>query len=529
MTTTSRQLAIASALFLDNGGGAVAFKKLRELGVRGEHFSNKTAFAVFATAERLEEQSPGEWSPIELKDAVADRPAVLSIPSESVNLDALPSLAGALVDDFQQRKVEHELFPRAMEEWRNGGNAASLFVEMSHACEAGRSGGDCWDVLSGEELDAKEYGEQQWIVDRFIRVGGFTHFSAPAKEGKSLVALDMSLNVALGKVWLGLLTQPMPVLYCNLEMPGALMQTRYRTLCKAYRCSLSDAPLYFLNGLEQHAPPTWNNLHSNLEKVARKLKPPFLVIVDCQYWAALGVDENSIEQMGPVMAAFKQIGADFGGCFVLHHTGYNKKRQRGHSVQEAVPDACARMGRPSKEQLEKAKTPINPAWRKLILDGQFREGWSPVLFGLDLETGRTYRIADGGDYALRDDEELLTDKDGEQSSGNGASSNGGGGKAGAPVKEDAAHEHARLAAEMFADINLAKPRTELEQDYHKTYGGSESTAKNAIRDALKLKFLRHTIHTNRHSPIELAPLGSEAWSRKNSTATRPSGGADASA
>jgi hypothetical protein len=71
---------------------------------------------------------------------------------------------------------------------------------------------------------------REWIVDPFVGVGGLTLTFAPAKAGKSLLALEAAVAVATGGAFLGVVHEPADVLYIDMEMTRADLRSRLTTL-----------------------------------------------------------------------------------------------------------------------------------------------------------------------------------------------------------------------------------------------------------------------------------------------------------
>jgi hypothetical protein len=136
--------------------------------------------------------------------------------------------------------------------------------------------------------------------------------------GKSLIALDLAAHVALGKSWCGRPVRRGPVVYLAAEGKAGLPQ-RLRAWCAHHevdRAALAD--LHFLPAAEDLADPAV--AASLAARIRERCGRPALIIVDTLAKAMPGRDENSVEEVGQLLASCDRLRAEF-GCNVLtvHH------------------------------------------------------------------------------------------------------------------------------------------------------------------------------------------------------------------
>lgn len=106
-------------------------------------------------------------------------------------------------------------------------------------------------VVSAEDLNTKEYKRPPAIVDGFL-YAGLVIFAAPAKTGKSFLALDLACCVAEGKPFWNFQTAKGAVLYLDLEgtewrtqarLPAVGRKKTPEGLSHAYRSATVDTGL----------------------------------------------------------------------------------------------------------------------------------------------------------------------------------------------------------------------------------------------------------------------------------------------
>lgn len=190
------------------------------------------------------------------------------------------------------------------------------------------------------ELPAPKWGVEDIWSDRAHGI-----IAGEAKSYKSLICMDMGLSVASGTKFLNSFNVPEtgPVVYVQAENQASFIQDRISKLAAqrgltdkihAQNGSVSytpgkDVPMYFVNN------PTELNLRKQetydaIVELAEEIKPK-LMIFDPWYLLATGVDENSANQVAPVLKALMEIKLKFDtGILLVHHF-----RKPQPDVQEA--------------------------------------------------------------------------------------------------------------------------------------------------------------------------------------------------
>jgi AAA domain len=86
-----------------------------------------------------------------------------------------------------------------------------------------------------------ELSGPDWLIEGMVPVRGFVNLYRPPKSGKSFIALDWGLSIAIGVPWLGHEVRTGPVVYVYAETPSDL-KARVPPWCMAHDVS----PLEFL-------------------------------------------------------------------------------------------------------------------------------------------------------------------------------------------------------------------------------------------------------------------------------------------
>lgn len=211
--------------------------------------------------------------------------------------------------------------------------------------------------------------ELRWRVKGLFPQEGIGAVYGPSQSGKSFLTFDMGCAVALGKNWFGHRTTASPVTYVMLEGEAALrnrveaweqhnncqLPTKFRAVC---------APLELAED-------------ADIQALAAILPQHGLAIIDTLNRAAPGLDENSSQDMGRILAGMKSLqSATQGLVLVVHHTGKDaSKGMRGHSSLHAALDGA----------IEVERTGLARSWHAAkVKDGKDGEGSAFKLELIDL-------------------------------------------------------------------------------------------------------------------------------------------------
>lgn len=187
-------------------------------------------------------------------------------------------------------------------------------------------------AVFGDQLGA-EYEAPDELVEGLLTLGSLAVVYGDSNSGKTFWALSVAASIATGSKCYGRMTDPGLVVYLASESPSSV-RSRIQALKKYYNNDLENlvvvqAPVNFYNG-DGDA----NDVISLVEIVeADKGKPVRLIVGDTLARLSSGANENSGEDMGPVMSRFDVIATRTRACMMaIHHNGKDAARgSRGWS------------------------------------------------------------------------------------------------------------------------------------------------------------------------------------------------------
>jgi hypothetical protein len=179
----------------------------------------------------------------------------------------------------------------------------------------------------------------RWRVKGLLATTGIAAIFGPSGSAKSFLAKDLGASIALGQDWFGHRTTQCDVTYVMLEGEGGL-RNRVEAW-EVHNGKLLPAGFKALAQPFQLAEP------EQVEELGAILPPGGVVIIDTLNRAAPGMDENSSQDMGRILAGMKRLQEITGGLvIVVHHTGKDaSKGLRGHSSLKAALDGAIEVER----------------------------------------------------------------------------------------------------------------------------------------------------------------------------------------
>lgn len=181
--------------------------------------------------------------------------------------------------------------------------------------------------------ECEEETRRGYVVKGLIGPGQIGCIFGDPGAGKSLIAPTIGYAVAQGRETFGLRTKAAPVFYVAAE-DEAGMRGRVRAL----RAEHGDAQDFKIVGgvsnlFAQDAP----DLKELRRAVKREL--PGLIVIDTLAMAFPGMDENSAEGMGRVVAVARALARHGAAVVLVHHgTKAEGNTPRGHSVLNGALD-----------------------------------------------------------------------------------------------------------------------------------------------------------------------------------------------
>ena len=187
-------------------------------------------------------------------------------------------------------------------------------------------------VVFGDQL-GDDYEAPNELIEGLMTIGSLTVVYGDSNSGKTFWAMSVATAIATGKDCYGRKTDPGLVVYLASEAPASI-RSRMQAIKKFYGCSLENlamvpVPMNFYSG-DQDARDVIELVRA-IE--AAKGQPVRLIIGDTLARMSSGANENSGEDMGPVMARFDQVATATGAAMmIIHHNGKDAaKGARGWS------------------------------------------------------------------------------------------------------------------------------------------------------------------------------------------------------
>jgi hypothetical protein len=216
----------------------------------------------------------------------------------------------------------------------------NLLMEFDHALrirELEGNGESVFESFTGEQSLIYPLEEDVWLVDRWVKLNGLTLFVGKSGIGKSIYSLNLALSAAGGVSFLGrfAVSEPMKVLYIDLEMGVYELRNRLNTLLRHYpKQAAQNIRLCSLGQLDL---PNPNHL-KRLDNTIKHYKPRF-VIIDNHSRTLGDKDENNNSEMTfYILNPYRKLMSALNfGLFLPHHTPWEKGRPRGAT---ALPNAA---------------------------------------------------------------------------------------------------------------------------------------------------------------------------------------------
>ncbi len=224
----------------------------------------------------------------------------------------------------------------------------SLFLLAKAQGWRGYSGTPCMPTLPSTDkarfqlLDRAAIIAQptlRWRVKTLLPETGIGAIYGASGSGKSYLAIDLGISIALGKPWFGNRTSACPVTYVTLEGEAGLRNRI--SAWEAHNGTIIPAAFKAMMQPFQLAEP------EQVEALGAVLPAGGVVIIDTLNRAAPGLDENSSQDMGRILAGMKRLQQITDGLvIVVHHTGkVASKGLRGHSSLHAALDGAIEVER----------------------------------------------------------------------------------------------------------------------------------------------------------------------------------------
>lgn len=183
-----------------------------------------------------------------------------------------------------------------------------------------------------------------WLIDGVLEEGAFGVLYGPSGEGKTFVALDLSLSVASDRKWHGRSVTGGSVVYVVAE-GGRNIGTRIAAWMQEHDLGDLENMFAVLQAVEM---PNSANVSELQRAIAQKHIRPRLIVIDTLARCFGGGDENSAQDMNQFVRGCDQLRHATGAAVLaVHHTGkgMNSATERGSSALRGAADAMIRVQR----------------------------------------------------------------------------------------------------------------------------------------------------------------------------------------
>ena len=168
-----------------------------------------------------------------------------------------------------------------------------------------------------------------WLIKGVLPEGDYSVIWGPSGQGKSFVALDWAVAIALGVPWQGKYpTKKGPVIYIAAE-GGRGMKKRARALAKKHGVTDIRGLYFLIEPLYVQEPGI---VEAFLEELEKQGMWPSLIIIDTLSRSFGGGEENSSADMGHFVEAITYIAKErLVTLLIVHHSNATGEKDRGHS------------------------------------------------------------------------------------------------------------------------------------------------------------------------------------------------------
>jgi AAA domain len=264
-------------------------------------------------------------------------------------------------------------------------------------------------------------GEVQFLVDGLWPEDAYGVFAATDKAGKTWMAVDLAVSVALGDSWLGAFAcQQGKVIMFSGEGGARNLIRRVRAVTEA-----KARPFALLKGnlFVAEAAPNVGDAEG-MRQFEREVLDygPKLVIIDPLYLAAVGAKGSDLYAMGKILSPMQLVCQDYGAALVVTH--HWNKTGTGTGVQRMTGVGPTAWGRVlGSGDVSSIQTDLATGRSHAVLEWEFqgseipgttftveRDVWaddqhdlaSPLHYESSVTTGFSQMIAQAQAQAVRD-------------------------------------------------------------------------------------------------------------------------------
>lgn len=174
--------------------------------------------------------------------------------------------------------------------------------------------------------------------------GGFSVMYGQPGSGKTFIALELAMSVAMGRPFAGRQTRQGPVVYVAAEGLSGL-PNRLNAWCRHAGIERQGIDSFYCISDPISLPGTGHGFPINELIAVLEDKAPALIQFDTLSMCMAGADENQTQDMQRVVSAVKGIQRALPGTSVMliHHTGKGGGKERGNSALRGAADTMIKV------------------------------------------------------------------------------------------------------------------------------------------------------------------------------------------
>ena len=191
------------------------------------------------------------------------------------------------------------------------------------------------------DADVEHMPPVEWLADGVLPLGAIAALYGAPGSGKSFLAIDLALSLAIGTPWLGRPVAGGSTLYVAAEGWRGI-GSRVRAWKAARGLEGRYLGVTFVNETVNLLDPAHvAKLAATAADVEQQSgKPLRLIVIDTLAQCMIGGDENEAQDMSRVMAAAQRLRERTGAtAFFQHHTRKDSEIERGSSALRGAVDS----------------------------------------------------------------------------------------------------------------------------------------------------------------------------------------------
>lgn len=224
---------------------------------------------------------------------------------------------------------------------------------------------------------------RELLVQGLLDRGSFSVMQGASGSGKTFLAIDIGLHLALGRDWRGLRVRQGGVIYLAAEA-GLGIAERLEAFRLHYGADPATVPFAVIPAQINLCDPSADTsaIISEIQVFAAMIAPVELVIVDTLSRAMAGGNENAPDDMGAFVGNIDRIRAETSAhSLVVHHLGKDSGRgARGHNSLTAAADTVIEV---AKDEVSKSNAATVIKQRDRASGQVFAFALKPIEIGQD--------------------------------------------------------------------------------------------------------------------------------------------------